>query len=378
MVPFLAGIFWIFRRLYIRTSRQVKRLESVSRSPVYSAVPATLDGLSVIRAFRAGPRFVSRFFDLQDVNSTLYYAFISCARWVGFRLDMLCGVFLGITAFLCVGLRDTLSPGLVGLLLAYVSQLLGLNQWAVRQSTEVENLMVATERVIEYTRLPSEPAARTDVKPPPGWPTAGEVVVRDLSLTYPVTNQKVLNGISVAIQPGTKVGIVGRTGAGKSSLLSALFRLVEPDPKDCVLIDGLSTSAIGLADLRSSISIIPQEPFLFKGNLRMNVDPFNRYKDDEIWRALEVVELKDKVARLPGKLESAVLDQGSNWSVGERQLICVARAVLKNARLIVMDEATANIDLHTDRLIQSAIRSETGLFAKSTVLCSTLSASVTF
>ncbi|KAI9005087.1 P-loop containing nucleoside triphosphate hydrolase protein [Hyaloraphidium curvatum] len=369
LIPFLAGIFWIFRRLYIRTSRQVKRLESVSRSPVYSAIPATLDGLSVIRAFRAGPRFVTRFFELQDINSTLFYSFISCARWVGFRLDMLCGFFLGATAFLCVGLRDSLTPGLVGLLLSYISQLLGLNQWAVRQSTEVENLMVATERVLEYTKLPSEPPAHTDVKPPPGWPMHGEVDIKDMSLTYPVTNQKVLNGITVSVSPGSKVGIVGRTGAGKSSFISALFRLVEPDPEKCVVIDGLATSTLGLADLRSSISIIPQEPFLFKGTLRFNIDPFNRYGDERIWNALEVVELKDKVSRLPGKLDSAVLDQGGNWSVGERQLICVARAVLKNTRLIVMDEATANIDLSTDRLIQAAIRSETGLFAQSTVLC---------
>lgn len=348
LVPFLAGIFWIFRRLYIRTSRQVKRLESISRSPVYSAVPATLDGLSVIRAFRAGPRFVTRFYELQDINSTLYFAFISCARWVGFRLDVLCGFFLGITAFLSVGLRESLTPGLVGLLLAYVSQLLGLNQWAVRQSTEVENLMVgcflglrscfwgqqesnlpslyfcgnqvAVERIIEYTRLPSEPPAHTDVQPPQGWPQKGEVAITDLSLTYPVTNQKVLNGITVTVEPGSKVGIVGRTGAGKSSLLSALFRLVEPEPKDCVRIDDLSTSSLGLADLRSSISIIPQEPFLFKGTLRFNIDPFNRYEDERIWRALEVVELKEKVARLPGNLDSAVTDQGGNWSVGERQV----------------------------------------------------------
>jgi ATP-binding cassette subfamily C (CFTR/MRP) protein 4 len=234
--------------------------------------------------------------------------------------------------------------------------------------------MVSTERVFEYTVLPSEAAVETDVKPPVGWPTEGRLQIQNMSLAYPNLKDPssplppVLKNITIDFDAGLKVGIVGRTGAGKSSFLQALFRIVEPTPEKSILIDGIATSDLGLKDLRSNLSIIPQEPFCFKGTLRFNLDPFNKHTDEQLWNVLEAVELKQTIESNSEKLETAVLENGSNWSVGERQLICLARAILRNTRFIVMDEATSNVDIRTDQLIQNAIRSEDGLFANATVL----------
>ncbi|KAI8822919.1 P-loop containing nucleoside triphosphate hydrolase protein [Fimicolochytrium jonesii] len=379
LVPFIALAFYFLRTAYIETSRQIKRIEAVTRSPVYSSFPSTIEGLSTVRAFSAERQFEDRFVNLQNDNTSKYFMFLSCARWLGFRLDVGSALFLAVIAFAAVGLRDSmgLRPGLIGLLLSYVLQLTGLLQWCVRQSAEVENYMVSVERVLEYTDLPPEETeedikrsravhAATNGQPPESWPSGGEVKLSGMSLTYPGTAKPVLRGITKTIPAGTKVGIVGRTGAGKSSFLQALFRIVNPTPEGCVVIDGIKTSDVCLQDLRSRISIIPQEPFCFKGNLRFNVDPFGTVPDDVIWKVLGVVELKDRVANGPGKLDAEVAENGGNWSVGERQLICLARAILRNTKLIVMDEATSAVDLRTDALLQSAIRD--GMFADATVL----------
>jgi ATP-binding cassette, subfamily C (CFTR/MRP), member 4 len=234
--------------------------------------------------------------------------------------------------------------------------------------------MVSTERVFEYTHLPSEAATETDVKAPKGWPTQGKLQIKNMSLTYPNLKDSstplppVLKNISVEFEAGIKIGILGRTGAGKSSFLQALFRIVEPTPEKSIIIDDIAMSDLGLADLRSNLSIIPQEPFCFKGTLRFNLDPFKKHTDEELWTVLEAVELKVTIEATAEKLETAVLENGSNWSVGERQLICLARAILRNTRFIVLDEATSNVDIRTDQLIQNAIRSEGGLFSNATVL----------
>ncbi|KAJ3127452.1 Multidrug resistance-associated protein 4 [Nowakowskiella sp. JEL0407] len=335
-VPFVLGIFFLLRRYFMATSRQVKRIEAVTRSPVYSNVSATLEGLSTIRAF-----------DAED------------SRWLGLRLDGLSAVFMLVVTFLSLGLRQSLGllPGSIGFLLSYSLQLIGLLQWCVRQSAEVENLMVSVERILEYTTIESEAPAITDKRPPDNWPNKGDVSINNLSLIYPNASVPALKNITVHLPPGTRCGIVGRTGAGKSSFLQALFRLVEPTPKTgSVVIDGIDTSTIGLEDLRSNISIIPQEPFCFRGTLRFNVDPFSKYTDQEIWRVLDAVELKRVVELIPEKLQAPVSENGGNWSFGERQLICLARAILRNTKLIVMDEATSSVDLQTDELVQNAIR----------------------
>ncbi|KAH9269588.1 hypothetical protein BASA83_008409 [Batrachochytrium salamandrivorans] len=376
LLPFLAVTFFYLRKYFLQTSRQIKRIEALTRSPVYSIIPSTLEGLSTIRAFSAEKRTEKQFFAIQNENTRIFFGFISSARWLGFRLDVMAAVFLSVVSFAAVLLRGPLGlrPGLVGLMLSNILQLTGLLQWAVRQSAEVETLMVSTERVFEYAALPPEAPAKTNVKPSDRWPEFGDIKISGMSLSYPsadpahIPPTPVLRDMTVHFEPGVKVGIVGRTGAGKSSFLQALFRLVEPTPAGSIEIDGIKTSDLGLSDLRSRISIIPQEPFCFKGTLRFNLDPFEQHTDEHLWRALESVELKASVVSIGEKLDAPVSENGSNWSVGERQLICLARAILRDTRLIVMDEATSAVDMRTDKLIQNAIRSDGGLFSNATVL----------
>ena len=375
LFPFVAYLLLKLRNYYMATSRQIKRIEAISRSPVYSTIPSTLEGLSVIRAFNAKERFNKEFFSYQDDNTRMFFGFITSGRWLGMRLDGLVAVLSAVIIFAVLLLRNSLgiSPSSVGLLISYLIQMTGTLQWTVRQSSEVENLMVSVERVLEYTELGAEEKEEPPLKEsvPANWPTNGKIELENLSLSYPDFQNPgrfgdpVLKQLSLTLDAGTKVGIVGRTGAGKSSLLQALFRLVEPSPTGSIRIDGLSTSDMPLQTLRSRISIIPQEPFCFKGTLRFNLDPFNLYSDNELWKALEATELKGTVTNAVEKLDAPVDENGSNWSIGERQLICLARAILRNSSLLVMDEATSSVDLRTDQLIQKSIRN---LFHKSTVL----------
>ncbi|KAI8907576.1 P-loop containing nucleoside triphosphate hydrolase protein [Powellomyces hirtus] len=374
LVPFIGVSFYILRTAYIETSRQLKRIEAITRSPVYSNISSTIEGLSTVRAMAQQEAFKANFVKLLNDNTAKYFIWLSCTRWLGFRLDVGSAAFLAIVAFGSVGLRGSLGlqPGVVGLLLSYVLQLTGLLQWCVRQSAEVENYMVSVERVLEYTSLTPEEspediaAANLRAPLPEAWPHRGEVNLKGFSLTYPRTQRPVLKEIMCHIPAGTKVGIVGRTGAGKSSFLQALFRIVNPSPQGSIVIDGIPTSELRLQDLRSRISIIPQEPFLYKGSLRYNLDPFAELPDDKVWEALRVVELSDRVASNPAGLETELAEGGSNWSVGERQLICLARAILRQSRIVVLDEATSNVDVRTDALIEHSIRN--GLFANATVL----------
>ncbi|XP_069376946.1 ATP-binding cassette sub-family C member 4-like isoform X2 [Paralichthys olivaceus] len=310
-------LFLYLRRFYLSTSRDVKRLESTTRSPVLSHLSTSLQGLWTIRAFRAEERLKKAFDAHQDLHSGL-------------------------------------EAGAVGLVLTYVVTLTGNFQWTVRQSAEVENMMTSVERVVEYTQLKSEASWVTQKQPPPDWPSQGMVTFNKLNFSYSSGGPVVLKDISITFQPKEKVGIVGRTGAGKSSLVSALFRLAEPEGE--IYIDGVLTSEIGLHDLRQKMSIIPQEPVLFTDSVRKNLDPFSQHTDEDLWTALEEVQLKSVVEELPGKLEMVLAESGSNFSVGQRQLVCLARALLRKNRILIIDEATANVDPRTDELIQHTIR----------------------
>ena len=254
------------------------------------------------------------------------------------------------------------------ILFRYVLQLAGLFQWCIRQSAEVENMMVSVERIVEYGRLPSEKVLHgpKDISSRSHWPERGLIEAKELSCSYREGSPLVLRGVSFTFQPGERVGVVGRTGAGKSTLMSVLLRLIEYQ-EGTILIDGVDIKEVGLHDLRPKISVIPQVPFLFSGTVRQNMDVFNNYTDGEIWRSLDCVSLSDAVRKLDGGsgLAGVVAENGSNFSVGERQLFCLARAILQRNNILIMDEATANVDLETDEKVQLAIKKE---FSTSTVL----------
>ncbi|KAF9357231.1 hypothetical protein BGX26_004032 [Mortierella sp. AD094] len=368
-IPFILAGFMGLRSLYIKSSTQVKRIDGQSRSPIYAHVSETLDGLSTVRAFRASGKFMDEHIKTQEDNGRAFFAYLAMARWLGYRLDAVSALFLGVTAIACVAARDTQQASRAGLAMSSVINLSGELQWAIRMSVEAAILMVSVERMMEYSHVKPEESPRHVFGPdgvsvvPNGWPSEAKVTFTDMSLTYPRGDAPVLKNISLDFRAGEKIGIVGRTGAGKSSLIGALFRLVEtttgnPPHHGGITIDGIDISKIGMHDLREKMAIIPQEPFLFRGTLRFNLDPISQHQDVDIWAALEVSELKHMVEGLEGGLDAIVDDNGKNFSIGERQLLSLARAVLRRSKIIVMDEATANVDLQSDRLIQKAIHSQ--------------------
>ncbi|XP_078288563.1 ATP-binding cassette sub-family C member 4 isoform X2 [Panthera onca] len=362
LIPF-GIIFFVLRRYFLETSRDVKRLESTTRSPVFSHLSSSLQGLWTIRAYEAEERFQELFDAHQDLHSEAWFLFLTTSRWFAVRLDAICAIFVIVVAFGSLILAKTLDAGQVGLALSYALTLMGMFQWCVRQSAEVENMMISVERVIEYTDLEKEAPWEYQNHPPPTWPQEGMIVFDNVNFTYSLDGPLVLKHMTALIKPREKVGIVGRTGAGKSSLISALFRLSEPEGK--IWIDKILTTEIGLHDLRKKMSIIPQEPVLFTGTMRKNLDPFNEHTDEELWNALTEVQLKECIEDLPGKLDTQLAESGSNFSVGQRQLVCLARAILRKNRILIIDEATANVDVRTDELIQKKIREK---FAQCTVL----------
>uniref|UniRef100_A0AAX7TTZ3 Multidrug resistance-associated protein 4 n=1 Tax=Astatotilapia calliptera TaxID=8154 RepID=A0AAX7TTZ3_ASTCA len=354
VVPLLL-IFLYLRSLYLRTSRDIKRLESTTRSPVLSHLSSSLNGLSTIRASRSEEKLKKDFDAHQDLHSEAWFLFLMTSRWFALRLDSICSIFITLTAFGLILLRDGLVAGEVGLVLTYAVTLMGNFQWTVRQSAEVENMMTSVERVVEYTELKNEGPWETQQHPPSDWLSQGMITFDRVNFFYDTDGPPVLKEITVDVLcPVGQVGIVGRTGAWKSSLVSAIFRLAEPQGK--IYIDGVVTSEIGLHDLRQKMSIIPQDPVLFTDSVRKNLDPFNQHTDEDLWKALEEVQLKSVVEELPGKLEAVLAESGSNFSVGQRQLVCLARAILRKNRILIIDEATANVDPRTDELIQKTIR----------------------
>ncbi|KAF2071736.1 hypothetical protein CYY_006941 [Polysphondylium violaceum] len=354
MIP-VAALFYFIQRYYLNSSRELTRLEGVSRSPIYAHFSETLAGVTTIRAFQEAFRFSSENEKLLDDNQKCYYINISANRWLALRLEFLGACIVTSAVLYTVLASHHIDPGTAGLVITYALAITSNMNWMVRMSCDLENSVVSIERIQEYCSLPSEAALTNDKKVQKGWPTQGQIVFKDLWLAYREGLDPVLRGISLTIAPKQKIGIVGRTGAGKSSLTQALFRLVEP-LRGTIEIDGEDIRDLGLHTLRSRISIIPQDPVLFAGTIRSNLDPFNKYTDDQIWEALESAHLTKAIKELDGGLSAPVTENGENFSVGQRQLMCMGRALLKKAKIIVMDEATAAIDIETDALIQDTIR----------------------
>uniref|UniRef100_A0A8B9TPU0 Canalicular multispecific organic anion transporter 1 n=1 Tax=Anas platyrhynchos TaxID=8839 RepID=A0A8B9TPU0_ANAPL len=359
------GIFYYFvLRYYISTSRQLRRLDSVTRSPIYSHFGETVSGLSVIRAYGHQERFLKQNESTMDINQKSVYSWIVSNRWLAIRLEFVGSLVVFFSALLAVISKGTLDGGIVGLSISSALNVTQTLNWLVRMSSELETNIVAVERVHEYTKVKREAAWVTEKRPPQGWPSKGEIQFIDYKVRYRPELELVLHGITCNIGSTEKVGVVGRTGAGKSSLTNCLFRVLEAAGGK-IVIDGVDIATIGLHDLRQNLTIIPQDPVLFTGTLRMNLDPFDQYTDEEVWKALELAHLKTYVQELPERLQHLVSEGGENLSVGQRQLVCLARALLRKAKILILDEATAAVDLETDHLIQTTIRSA---FADCTVL----------
>ncbi|XP_042224815.1 multidrug resistance-associated protein 1-like isoform X3 [Homarus americanus] len=364
MIPTMI-IYYFVQVLYVSTSRQLKRIESVSRSPIYSHFQESIQGASTIRAYGKEHQFIQDSEAKVDFNLRSSNPSVMANRWLAIRLEFIGNIMTFSAAMFAVVGRGNISGGIVGLSVSYALSVTQTLNWLVRMTSDVETNVVAVERIKEYTEVPQEAAWDiSSKKPHKDWPDQGVVDFNNYSTRYREGMDLVVKDISFHINGGEKIGIAGRTGAGKSSLTLGLFRVIEAAGGN-ITIDGVNISDIGLHDLRGRLTIIPQDPVLFSGTLRMNLDPFGVFDDAEVWSALEHCHLKEYVSELSSGLQYNITEGGDNLSVGQRQLVCLGRALLRKTRLLVLDEATAAVDLETDDLIQQTIRRE---FTDCTVL----------
>ncbi|KAG1710451.1 Multidrug resistance-associated protein 4 [Nymphon striatum] len=352
-------------QIYTRSYTILKRAENITKSPVFTHVSITLDGLSTIRAYGALHHFRKKFHNLQDLNMATFYMYYSIQRWFALYAEYIGSLLLCFATIIPVLCHSgkwfqhhsvALSASSIGFIISKLVHVTSAVQMRIKTSLTLQTRFTSVERVLEYGAIHSEAdreCAEEDT-PPDNWPHTGSILAKNVSLAYN-KNTFVLKDICFLIKGGQKVGVIGRTGAGKTSLVNAIFRLVEPS--GCLTIDGIDITKIGLHQLRKSISIIPQEPLLFKNTIRYNLDPFGSYNDAKLWSALESVALKSVVGQFPEKLNTT-FTESANLSVGEQQLICLARAILKEKKIIVLDEATSNVDVITDKIIQKTIRTK--------------------
>ena len=390
-------IMFVFSANFYRASaREVKRHESLLRSDVFAKFGEAVYGTSSIRAYKLEDRFLRTIRGSVDQMNSAYFLTFSNQRWLSIRLDAIGNLLVFVTSVLVVTNRFDVNPSIAGLVLSYILAIVQILQFTVRQLAEVENDMNATERIHYYgTKLEEEPPLHLgNVRPE--WPEKGEIEFDSVEMRYRPGLPLVLNGLTMQIRGGERVGIVGRTGAGKSSVMSTLFRLTELSAGS-ICIDGVDIRSVGLRDLRSRLAIIPQDPTLFRGTVRSNLDPFGEHSDLELWSALRkaglvsesrqtnsdspdsnttTTTINDEKTVIPTPnpsstiqsihLDSPVEEEGLNFSLGQRQLMALARALVRHARIIVCDEATSSVDIATDQKIQRTMAEG---FAGCTLLC---------
>ncbi|CAJ2629921.1 unnamed protein product [Trifolium pratense] len=354
------------QRYYFATAKELMRMNGTTKSFVANHLAESVAGAVTIRAFEEEDRFFVKNFDLIDINASPFFHSFAANEWLIQRLETVSAVVLASAALSMVVLPPgTFSSGFIGMALSYGLSLNASLVFSIQNQCNIANYIISVERLNQYTHVPSEaPEVIEGNRPPPNWPVVGRVEIKELQIRYRPDAPLVLRGITCTFEGGHKIGIVGRTGSGKTTLIGALFRLVEPTGGK-IIVDGIDIGSIGLHDLRSRFGIIPQDPTLFNGTVRYNLDPLSQHSDQEIWEVLGKCQLQEAVQEKEGGLDSSVVEDGANWSMGQRQLFCLGRALLRRSRVLVLDEATASIDNATDLILQKTIRTE---FADCTVI----------
>ncbi|EFJ27568.1 hypothetical protein SELMODRAFT_411687 [Selaginella moellendorffii] len=357
---FLAIVGYKLQSFYIKTIRELPRLVELQRASVVHHLEETLTGLSTIKAFKQELPFLNKMLQLIDDNNCPQFYNFSAMEFLALRVGLVADMaFVFLMLFLA---SIPTSASSAGVAVTYGLKLTTTLTWTLWSRIDTEKRIISVERVMQYAGLRSE--ARDQSQPPQTWPENGAIDFIGLKVRYTPEAPLVLRGITCGFSGGSKVGVVGRTGSGKSTLIQALFRIVEPS-SGRILVDGLDITTVNLHSLRSRLSIIPQDPVVFEGSFRYNLDPVGQYSDHEIWEVLQMCELVATITAKGEGLDSKVSGSGENWSMGEKQLLCLARIMLKRTKIVVLDEATATIDGATERIIQEKINEH---FQSSTVL----------
>uniref|UniRef100_A0A8C7WMT3 ATP-binding cassette, sub-family C (CFTR/MRP), member 8 n=1 Tax=Oryzias sinensis TaxID=183150 RepID=A0A8C7WMT3_9TELE len=356
----LAVTCYFIQKYFRVASRDLQQLEDSTQLPLLSHFSETVEGLPTIRALRYEPRFRHRLLQFTDANNIASLFLTAANRWLEVRMEYIgaCVVLVAAVASISSSLYNQLSPGLVGLGLTYALMVSNYMNWMVRNLADMEVQLGAVKRINGLLRTEAENyeglLSESVSQVPDGWPRHGEIKIQNLSVRYDASLKPVLKNVNVHVSPGQKVGICGRTGSGKSSFSLAFFRMVDMF-EGRIVIDNIDISKLPLQTLRSRLSIILQDPILFSGTIRFNLDPEMKATDEMLWEALEIAQLKSVVKTLPGGLDAIVTEGGENFSQGQRQLFCLARAFVRKSSILIMDEATASIDMATESILQKVV-----------------------
>jgi ABC-type multidrug transport system fused ATPase/permease subunit len=355
ILPFLIYLGYKITKFYQKCARELTRMESIVRSPLINTLNETIPGLMSIRAYNLTNEYLNKWFYVSDENLKVKLILRGVSQWFDLALDLLSFIFVVFLVIFTFLFKEKFSPKIIGLLLTYCFSLQRNLTRGLKQTTTLETSMICFERCLEYTKIQSEASKKLNIDNTlKNWPKEGKIEFINFSTKYRPDTEIVLSNLNFLIEPNKKIGICGRTGSGKSTITLCLFRILESITGK-ILIDDIDISKIGLDKLRSSLTIIPQDPCLFQGTLKYNIDPLNKYSNEEILNVFQKIGFDYIINKNPKGFNMEVAEGGTNLSVGEKQLICISRAILRKTKIIIMDEATANIDYETESIIQKAI-----------------------